>query len=171
MARAKKKPHEVADRRNGAPLVLVSSDEVVVPEFPTGLRAPGKEAWTTYWTSPMAQVATDADKQALTRYCKALDELATAQREMGRQRLVEGSQGQPRLNPLAAWIQSRESVITQLEDRLGLTPLARMRLGIATGEAHRSLAEMNQRMTAEAIEAVDSGDDDWDTFDAEVVAD
>ena len=58
-------------------------------------------------------------------------------------RLVEGSQGQPRINPLFTTIATMDAEIRQLEDRFGLSPRARLALGIQLGEAHRSLADLN----------------------------
>lgn len=164
MPRAQKLPHQVVDARNGGTLDLATQPDavVVVPEHPEGLRKAGKEAWVRYWTSPMAQLATDADVTVVERYAKAVDEWAIAAREFSKQRTVEGSQGQVRINPLGTWIQSREAVLVALEDRLGLSPLARMKLGVAVGEAHKSLADMNARLLDEVRDG--ATDDEW-TFD------
>ena len=43
--------------------------------------------------------------------------------------------------------------IRQLEDRFGLTPLARMRLGVSVGQAHKTLADLNQ--TVAPVEEID----------------
>lgn len=164
MPRAKKPAHAVADSRNGSALALVAGTTVAVPRAPAGLRVAGKNAWLGYWSSPMAQVSTQADVVVVTRYAKAVDEYFEAMKAFEKERTVDGSQGQPRLNPLATWITSREQVLVALEDRLGLSPLARMKLGLAIGEAHRSLSEMNaslvEDLTTEGA-STDGADDYW----------
>lgn len=53
--------------------------------------------------------------------------------------------GQPVLSPWAAEIHRLESVISKLEDRFGLTPLARLRLGVSFEEGV-SLAARNAQL-------------------------
>jgi hypothetical protein len=68
----------------------------------------GEEAkrwWATVWASPMAAVYLDADVPALTRLASLIEQ--ASQRDVGAKVLAE---------------------IRQLEDRFGLTPLARRRL-------------------------------------------
>ena len=67
-------------------------------------------------------------------------------------RLVRGSTRQPTLNPLAAYIAQCEAAITRAEEQLGLTPLARMRLGIETAKARYTLADLSRELD-EAVES------------------
>jgi hypothetical protein len=60
------------------------------------------------------------------------------------------------LNPLLKHVAALDGEIRQLEDRFGLTPLARLRLGVTFGEAHRSLADLNRAL----IEEVDGDVED-----------
>jgi phage terminase small subunit len=50
------------------------------------------------------------------------------------------------LHPLGRMMGVMDSEIRQLEDRFGLNPLARARLGITIGEAARTLADMNRML-------------------------
>jgi hypothetical protein len=74
------------------------------------------------------------------------DERERAYRAYRRERLVTGSTGQLLLNPLRRAMSNFDSEIRQLEDRFGLNPLARARLGIQIGEAARTLADLNRML-------------------------
>lgn len=135
-----------------------------IPAPPAGLEKASVALWNAYWESPPAAVALDVDKLGVAgRWIEAVDERRKALRGLRKARLVKGSTGQPTLNPLAAWIKSREDVIAKCEAELGLTPYARQRLGIAVGQAALTAAELN-RMTEEIA---DGGEDD--VIDAEIL--
>jgi hypothetical protein len=72
------------------------------------------------------------------------DELFRLWREYRSRRIVEGSKGQPVVNPAFEAALKLEREIARVEERFGLTPLDRMRLGISFGEARRSLADINE---------------------------
>ena len=75
-------------------------------------------------------------------------------------RLVTGSVGQIRMNPLAAHIQVLEAAVVRLEVEFGLTPLSASRLGLMFGEASRSLDELNRRFREQA-DGNDEADDPY----------
>jgi len=109
-----------------------------------------KDHWEAFWRSSLAQIVErDSDLPALTRLFSHYDELERAERAFRRKRFVSGSKGQPRLNPLAAHIAQLEPMIRALEDRFGLTPLSRLKLGIEFGNAHRSLDDLNRSFNAD----------------------
>jgi hypothetical protein len=62
-----------------------------------------KSAWLEWWASPMARVWLEADKVALRRALRLVDDIA-------------------------AGLSTEHSALTALEDRLGLTPKARRHL-------------------------------------------
>jgi hypothetical protein len=76
-----------------------------LPELADGFGAEARAWWETVWSSPMAAVYLEADVPALTRLAALVDQ--TAKGDVGANVLAE---------------------IRQLEDRFGLTPLARRRL-------------------------------------------
>jgi P27 family predicted phage terminase small subunit len=110
-----------------------------------------RRAWERYWRSDVATVATDADRDLVERLFVLRDEHARALRTVRStsERLVSGSRQQPRLSPLLDLVFKLEGAIHTLETELGLSPLARARLGIAVGQATLTAAELN-RMTRDA---------------------
>lgn len=74
---------------------------------------------------------------------------------------MKGASGQPVVSPLQKVLVHLDGEIRQLEDRFGLTPLARLRLGIAIGDAARSLDDLNRLM--------EDSDDDGDSFDPRII--
>lgn len=103
-----------------------------------------RDAWSAFWSSSLPQLLTKADHSALVRLFDMYDRRERFARALSRKPFVEGSTGQEIVNPAARAIGQFDKSIVQLEDRFGITPLARMRLGIAMGEAARSLDEMNR---------------------------
>jgi P27 family predicted phage terminase small subunit len=76
-------------------------------------------------------------------------------------RVVDGSQGQPRPNPLYKQVEAFQAEARQMEDRFGLSPLSRLRLGITFADAQASLDGLNARLAAKLAE---SDDDLWEDF-------
>lgn len=110
------------------------------PDPPAGLLAVTRRAWDEYWTSQVARaVEVDADLPTVVRWATNLDEWHRVVRTIRREkrRVVEGSQGQPVLSPLLAYKAQLETALDRLSTELGLTPMARMRLGIKAGELRR----------------------------------
>lgn len=64
-------------------------------------------------------------------------------------------------NPVWRQVRQCDSEIRQLEDRFGLSPMARLRLGVRFGKAARSLDELNRQMLAD-FDAGDILDVDFD---------
>jgi P27 family predicted phage terminase small subunit len=76
------------------------------------------------------------------------DQYSRVQKVVKKSLVVRGSTGQIRTNPLAEHALKLETQILRLENELGLTPMARQRLGIAVGEAANSLASINDLLNA-----------------------
>ena len=76
------------------------------------------------------------------------DQYARVQKVVKKSLVVRGSTGQIRTNPLAEHALKLETQILRLENELGLTPMARQRLGIAVGEAATSLASINELLNS-----------------------
>lgn len=142
----------IAHRRTGDPPVCPAKLAGVVPLKAT------VEAWDRLWRSDVVTVVDLlSDLEAVIRWASLLDERERALRAFRRSRLVEGSQGQPVLNPLWAVVQSCDRELRALEDRIGLSPKARLQLGITYGEAAKSLDELNRLLDMEG----DDVDDDF----------
>jgi P27 family predicted phage terminase small subunit len=80
------------------------------------------------------------DLPALSRLFLLRDQRDRFAAEVDREPLVEGSQGQRVANPLARLVSTADSEIRQLEDRFGLSPQARFRLGISLVEATKAMS-------------------------------
>ena len=63
--------------------------------------------------------------------------------------------GQTVEHPLIKIGNTLRSELRNLEDRTGLSPMARLRLGVKVGEAARSLDEMNRRLRRTDEEELD----------------
>lgn len=138
------KPKEESQgRRPSAEIVLLQGNKIEAPKPDKTWLAQTRDAWCAYWESSVAQLVDEVDLPAVRRLFALRDQHERALRKVADSPLVSGSMGQPVLNPLAQYMGKLESTIAKLENELGLTPLARMRLGVATGEAAKSLAEMN----------------------------
>lgn len=135
--------------------VVVRRSFAEVPELPAKLNGlkplpETVEAWGRLWASSVAQVMDPtSDREALVRWASLLDERERAFRAYRRKRLVEGSQGQPVVNPLWGVVAKCDAELRALEDRIGLSPKARLQLGITFAEAATSLDELNAFMDGE----------------------
>ena len=117
-----------------------------MPRMPAGRPlAATRELWERFWRSPIAQaVNIESDRPRLERWITYNDEWYRAMRGLRKERLVVGSTGQIVMSPLAAYVVKLERQIAAVEEKFGLTPLDRMRLGISFGDARRSLADLNE---------------------------
>jgi P27 family predicted phage terminase small subunit len=123
------------------------------PEGPPPAMPPGRflkqsrDVWARFWTAPISQtVDRESDVGQVERWITYIDEWLRAMRGFRKERIVEGSTGQPVLNPLGAYALKLERLLAKVEEKFGLTPLDRMRLGITFGEAHRSLRDINAEL-------------------------
>lgn len=123
-------------------LVSLAQTPVSTPEPSTRWLKVTKDAWSTLWGHGLAGAYEATDLPALRRLFGLRDQRARFEMAVVRQPLVPGSQGQEVLNPLARQISTIDAEIRALEDRFGLSPAARLRLGITLGEAARTLADL-----------------------------
>jgi P27 family predicted phage terminase small subunit len=151
------KPSDKRQRRNqrtsteraGVGLVALRGGQLDPPAPPSGLLKSTREDWAAFWASPLGALVVAADVPALRRLFTLHDERARAYRGLRQAgRLVETDKGTT-LNPLAGFLRSCDAEIRLLEDRFGLSPMARLRLGIALGEAARSLESLNEELEAD----------------------
>jgi P27 family predicted phage terminase small subunit len=171
MPARKKPPGAQQDRRPsrvGLALQVVDGTPAEIPAPPSpagGLLKSTRDLWDTYWRSAIASAALEVDRLGvLERWIVARDEWMRATNAFRRKRIVEGSQGQPVLNPLASYIASREATMAKCEAELGGSPMARLKLGITVGQAKLTAHELN-RMTETADD-----DQERDVVDAELLS-
>ena len=135
-------------REEDAPRVLVALPDRrrVVAEPRAEWLEQTRESWAAYWTSDAAELVIESDVPALRRLFDLLDERERTLSAFRSERVSVGSKGQPVISPLGKHLLSLDAAILALEDRFGLSMLARLRLGVKLGEAHRSLSELNRRL-------------------------
>lgn len=154
-----KKPAERRQRTNskdvGVVRVLPSAVPMVPAPAPTW--APEvSEAWNDFWSSPLAgsQVMRPTDAPALRRLFDLRNRLLWALAAMDDEPIVVGSTGQPTMSPWAAEIHRLEAAVSRLEDKFGLTPMARLKLGVTyeegVGLAGRNAALLAQYQASQA---------------------
>lgn len=108
------------------------------------LLAETTKAWTAFWTSEISGLVQDPDRPALVRLFRMYDQRTRLERVVLKTPFVTGSTGQLTMHPGAKEIASLDGRILQLEDRLGITPMARLKLGVTFGAAARSLEDLNR---------------------------
>lgn len=167
MPARKKTPGTQQGHRPKQAMSLLPTPEPKVPAPPAvagGLLVSTRQAWEAFWRSAPAAATEDVDLVLAERWILAYDEYRRALNAVRRRRLVEGSTGQPVLNPLATWVASREAAMHKAEAQLGIGTKARIDLGISVGQA-RLTAEQLNRMTEE-----NDADDVVDAEEAELLA-
>jgi P27 family predicted phage terminase small subunit len=108
-----------------------------------------KRSWATFWASETANIVRPSDLEPLERLWSLYDERRRIAAAIGSSPIVGGSKGQPVAHPLYGRLSAVDSAIAGLEDRFGISPLSRARLGIAIGEYRKSLADLNKELVIE----------------------
>ncbi|MER7164508.1 P27 family phage terminase small subunit [Micromonospora sp. NPDC000207] len=99
------------------------------PSPPEGLSDASRKRWETFWRSPAAKkVDRLSDMPRLVRWIEQSDEYDQVAALCRRERIVKGSTGQPRLNPLIGYLAQLDGQLARTEAEFGMTPLARQRL-------------------------------------------
>jgi hypothetical protein len=140
---------ERRQRRNTSDIGLVAlpGGKVHAPQPSKAWLVSTRSAWSRLWASQIAAVfEAESDLPALKRLFGMYDEIERCHRALKRRRFVPGSKGQPVVNPAARAIVALEPLTRALEDRYGLSPRARLQLGVTFAEAHASLRELNESL-------------------------
>lgn len=109
--------------------------------------------WQELWGSPLARYFTATDVPSLRRLFTLRSRLVAAYEKADAEPVLAGSTGQTVLSPWFQEAHRLEGEIQKLEDRFGLTPQARLRLGVQFEEGV-SLAARNR----ELLEAYRNGE-------------
>lgn len=131
-------PAETRKGHNGTtPTVPRSHAPTPMPDPPSDLGPFGVSLWTEVW-SLGAGVYQPTDANVIGRYCSLSERRHTLLSLVEADGwLTTGSTGQVVVHPAARMVGDIETRLTTLEDRLGLNPEARLRLGITAVE-HQS---------------------------------
>jgi P27 family predicted phage terminase small subunit len=109
---------------------------VAPPRCPKDILPETRRFWRELWGSRVANAwDRESDLPAVTRYIRLLDRWLRYDGLVSQTPLVRGSKDQVRPNPLAPRMDAIEGQVSALEEQLGLTPAARLRLGISLVEA------------------------------------
>lgn len=146
---------------------IVAMNTATFPAAPAKLSKALRDEWETLWQSELAaHWNQDSDLPAMRRLFGLYERLNKYEREAARDGMVsKGSTGQKTLHPLLKAADTLRSQILALEDRFGLTPMARLKLGIALGEAAASLDDLNKRLNEVDEGAANDEDDDAEFFE------
>lgn len=139
-------------------LVPVPSSTVSVPPPRAGWLISTRASWDELWSAPIAGAFdVTSDAPGLLRLFELRDTVERYRRAVRKMKatLVKGSGTQPVLNPLLRQIVVLEQEIMALEDRFGLSPLARLRLGVEFGRVAMSMAELDRMIAEEHDEGFD----------------
>lgn len=118
------------------------------PSPPTTLSSRATQVWKEVWDAGREAYNIRTDGHIIARYAEM-----TSRREILLKTLdtegwtTVGSSGQIVAHPAARLIAEVDSKLQSLEDRLGLNPEARIRLGIATVEQKSRLQEFLDRQS------------------------
>lgn len=161
--RAQKQVGQLQNPRNPRGKVggvtLVADPTRKVPTAPKGLTKGAATTWRDFFRSALGgSVDYQSDGPALRRWIRLVNEreilIARFAGECAegdiQTLMVRGSTGQQVLNPLLRYEERLSREIMAYEDRFGMTPLSRMRLGIAIGQAAESLDGMRKRLDEQA---------------------
>ena len=131
-------PAEVRKGHNGTtPTGARSHAPMPMPDPPSGLGPFGVSVWTDVWTLG-AGVYMPTALHVISRSCSLSERRHTLLSLVEADGwLTPGSTGQTVVHPAARMVDVIEGRLTTLEDRLGLNPEARLRLGITAVE-HQS---------------------------------
>ena len=109
------------------------------PKCPKGLLPVIRKEWVEYWASPVARAADGVDLPVIRRLFCYRDELLRASKLWNGlnplDRWPESARGAPIQHPMLRRMEKLEELVVRLETQLGLTPMARARLGIELGNA------------------------------------
>lgn len=152
-----------APKRPELGVVEAKAPDFVIPPAPIGLLKVSKDRWEAYWRSAISSaVDLNADFGLVERWIRSVDEWHRAYRSFRKERVTTGSTGQLVLSPLAKLISQLESEIGRCEQQLGLTPIARLKLGLTANQERLTAAALNRSLSEE-----DASSPDRDAIDAE----
>lgn len=139
-----------------------------IPTAPKNLHPVARRAWRQFWSSSLPQVLDiQADDEALRRWAYCLSEREKLEDELRERPFVLGSQGQSVRNPLWGVLKERTREVERFREQFGMSPLHRLRLGVALGEADdaRDRMERRRRTVEPAIVEIGGAGRDGDAIE------
>ncbi len=100
-------------------------------------------SWERLWESDVSTIITEPDLEGLGRLFQLYDLRRRLHHVVLAAPMVEGSKGQVRTNPALGDLLKIDYAIGQLEAAFGLTPAARLKLGLTIGKIAKTLESIN----------------------------
>lgn len=110
-----------------------------------------QDSWATFWKSDVALAVLPSDVTTLERLFELRDEVARLMRAAKKQRFVTGSMGQVVVNPTYSTADKLHTKLRMLEDRFGLSPSARARLGVEVVRLESSVADLTRMASIDEV--------------------
>ncbi len=142
--------------------VTLGREPSEVPDPPEGLCMALRSAWDEYWASDIARATDITDVQVISRlfwFRQQQREIMEEFSDMAPdERLTPGSRNADslRAHPYFDQIRKLEETIQKLEDKLGLSPLSRARLGIELGHATLTWQEIKRKQGSELTQGAET---------------
>lgn len=142
---ARKKPSEARqDKRPARVRSLELVPKPKAPPPPAGIQAKAKRIWADFWAADVAQaVSVPGDLGRLHRWIWLWDEWLRMKKIADEQPFVIGSTGQPVISPATKRMEKIEEQLARAETEFGLTPLARLKLGLTAAQGELTVAQLN----------------------------
>lgn len=146
---SKPKPEELK-RRQGTSrrkpsnsCVSVAVFHPVIPTAPREYSSDSMDLWARVWTTGALWLNQDADREVVVRYCDLVDERNAIRLQIDTEGVIsQGYNGQPRPHPLLNRLGVVDRSLIALEDRLGLNPSERGRIGHTEIKAESKLDKL-----------------------------
>ena len=145
------KPASERIRRN-SPVSAHAPEELQVAKIPRARSTWPKTVqgeWRAFWKQDVGRLITDSSLPALFRLFDLKSERAEIAGLIGGAFLVQGERGGQSVHPLIRPLRQIDNEIRQCEDRFGLTPVARLRLGVQVVQARSAVADELRRAEPE----------------------
>lgn len=158
-------------KRPTKPVAISHTTTIVPPPVPDGLGVVAAAIWNNVWQA-LPILSPKLDHHSVLRYCEASEDAVRARAEVEKRGLIiDEPMADPRggilgykavLNPAEAAQRRADKVVTELGDRLGLTPASRARLGLIINSAALASAEASRLLDSMyAAEVIDIETKKW----------
>ena len=115
----------------------------VIPNAPLEYSPDSLDLWARVWISCALWLKPEADREIVLRYCDLIAERKSTRTRIDTEgELSEGYNGQPRPHPLLNRLGVIDRTLMALEDRLGLNPSERGRMGHTEIKAKSKLDQL-----------------------------
>ena len=129
------------------PTVLASA-----PKSPVKLEGKALAEWNRVWGIGYPWLSPMGDLRLVARYCLLTAEEEVIREVIGREGAIsQGYNGQPRPHPLYARLAIVERNLIQIEDRTGLNPVERGRMGHVEVKSRSIIDELREKREADAV--------------------